>query len=191
MRHAFAFILISLTASLLGIGSAWFVLQGDLRFDKVAIGQWEVWPTAGEPHANPYTKAYLARTGSTWMGTIEGLAFFAKADRNGAPLLSNCTYQMDGKVPRGRLWTLSSMARKSSQTTPRYNINFITSHDVIWKEDESLQINISKTAQPNNWLPLTTSGTFILALRIYDTPLTSGALDAAIETPIISKSGCS
>ena len=188
MRHAIAFILVSLAAAIIGIGSAWFTLQGDLKFQKIAIGQWNIWPKAAVPSADPYTKAYLARAGKTWMSTTEGLAFFSTQDSKGEHYASNCEYKLTGIIPRGRLWTLSYIetSKQKSITKPAY----ITSDDVIWNEDNQLEIYISKTAQPGNWLPLTTKNRFSLALRIYDTPLTSGALDAAIKTPLIERVGC-
>ena len=188
MRHAIAFILVSLAASIIGIGSAWFALQGDLKFQNVKIGQWNIWPKAADPSADPYTKAYLARTGKTWMSTTEGLAFFSNKDSKGEQYASNCEYKLTGIIPRGRLWTLSyfETGKNQGSTSPAY----ITSEDVIWSEDNRLEIFIAKTAQPGNWLPLTSKSSFSLVLRIYDTPLTSGALDAAIKTPLIERVSC-
>ena len=188
MRHAIAFILVSLAAAIIGVGSAWFALQGDLKFQKVKIGQWDIWPKAADPLADPYTQAYLARLGKIWMSTTEGLAFFSSTDNNGETYASNCEYRLTGIIPRGRLWTLSYIetGKLNSGISPAY----ITSDDVIWSEDEQLEIYISKTAQPGNWLPLTSKGGFTLTLRIYDTPLTSGALDAAIKTPLIERVSC-
>ena len=188
MRHAIAFILVSLAASLIGIGSAWFALQGDLKFQKVEIGQWDIWPRAADPTADPYTKAYLARLGRTWMSTTEGLAFFSNKDSKGENYASNCEYRLTGIIPRGRLWTLSYLetGKQTSGAGPAY----ITSDDVIWSENDQLEIYIAKTAQPGNWLPLTSKSGFTLILRIYDTPLTSSALDSAIKTPLIERVSC-
>lgn len=190
MRNALAFILISVAACVLGIGSAWLALEGEIRFGKVQLGQWEIWPLAGDPVADPYTKAYLSRTGTVWTSTTEGLAFFAMQDDSGEPLTSRCTYQLVGTIPRGRLWTLTSQRLTDNLELKASSTRFVTSKEVIWQEDERLAITISKTAQPGNWLPLLMQDTFILILRIYDTPLTSGALDAAINTPLIRKGEC-
>ncbi|MEP3628883.1 MAG: DUF1214 domain-containing protein [Hyphomicrobiales bacterium] len=188
MRHAITFILVSLAACIIGIGSAWFALQGDLKFQKTEIGQWDIWPKAADPSADPYTKAYLARAGKTWMSTTEGLAFFSSEDSRGEQYASNCEYKLTGIIPRGRLWTLTYLetGKSNNSTQPAY----ITSEDVIWSEDEQLEIYISKTAQPGNWLPLNSRKRFSLILRIYDTPLTSDALDAAIKTPLIERVNC-
>jgi len=122
------------------------------------------------------------------MSTTEGLAFFSNKDNRGEQYASNCEYKLTGIIPRGRLWTLSyfETSKQNNITKPAY----ITSDDVIWSEDNQLEIYISKTAQPGNWLPLTTKNRFSLVLRIYDTPLTSGALDAAIKTPLIERVAC-
>ncbi|MEO0924011.1 MAG: hypothetical protein AAFY09_14810 [Pseudomonadota bacterium] len=107
MRNAVAFILVGFASCIIGIGSAWLVLQGELRFQKVDIGQWSIWPRSGEPVSDPYTKAYLARRGTTWMSTTEGLFFSSNKDEDGDFYASNCTYRLSGIIPRGRLWTLS------------------------------------------------------------------------------------
>ena len=79
---------------------------------------------------------------------------------------------------------------KTGKNKGTTNPAFITSEDVIWSEDNQLKIFIAKTAQPGNWLPLTSKSRFSLILRVYDTPLTSGALDAAIKTPLIERVSC-
>lgn len=155
------------------------------------LGQWHIWPKAGEKDSDPYTKAYLAREGIAWMSIVEGLMLFAMADDQNNHFSSHCQYSLTGKIPRGRLWTLTSRPRSGSTEIIAAQSNVITSNDVIWNEDGGLVISISKNAEPGNWLPLSASDDFILTLRIYDTPLTSSALDAAIKTPVIERQACS
>lgn len=190
MRDAFSFILVSIAACIFGIGSAQIVLDSELEFNKVTLGQWEIWPTAGEPDADPYTKAYLARKGTVWMGVTEGLILFARNDTGNDRLNGQCIYTLSGRVPRGRLWTLTSQTASSASNPPAPQVHFITSNDIIWEEDGQLIITISQNVQPGNWLQVDSNGDFHLVLRIYDTPLTTGALDAAIITPSIIKGDC-
>lgn len=191
MLQAFTFILTCIAACILGIGSAWTVLDGDLKFNQVTLGQWEVWPLAGENGADPYTKAYLARKGSVWMGVTEGLIMFAQVDSEKAQLNGRCIYTIKGKIPRGRLWTLTSETKSSISKNIQSRAKTITSSDTIWDEDGQLVISVSQKAQPGNWLQVDTADEFNLVLRIYDTPVTSGAIDETIVTPSISKGDCS
>lgn len=203
MRSPFIAIAIGIIACLMGIGSAYIVLDGNLRFGKVELGQWNVWPLAGEPTADPYTKAYLARSGTVWMTVTEGLSLATGSDSDGKPLLGSCTYELSGQVPRGRLWTLAPQGKARSNSAGGISEvgdgvwdsdlagdTFISSSDIVWNEDETLTIMISREAKPGNWLRLSTPGRFRLMLRIYDTPLTSGALDSAIRTPLITRRDC-
>lgn len=190
MRQAFSFIFICIASCILGIGSAWVVLEGELKFDRINLGQWKIWPTAGEIDANPYIKAYLARKGTLWMGVSEGLMFVADEDSDHAAFNSRCDYVLQGKIPRGRLWTLTAQATARDVSNPNRSVSYITSADAVWEEDGQLIITISPDAQPGNWLEVGNEGDFRLVLRIYDTPLTSGALDAAIQTPAIRKKDC-
>lgn len=195
MLHAFSFILTCIAACIVGIGSAWTVLDGDLKFNKVTLGQWGVWPLAGETGADPYTKAYLSRQGTVWMGVTEGLILTASDDRDKAQLTGRCIYTLEGKIPRGRLWTLTTETKSTPTPTPRKSsisqVHYITSNDTIWEEDGRLVITVSQKVQPGNWLQVGSNDNFNLVLRIYDTPLTSGALDNAIVTPSISRGDCS
>lgn len=195
MLHAFSFIFTCIAACIIGIGSAWTILEGDLQFDKITLGQWEVWPLAGETEADPYTKAYLSRQGTVWMGVTEGLILTASDDRDKAQLSGRCIYTLEGKIPRGRLWTLTTEIKSTPSPTQEKNrisqVHYITSNDTIWEEDGRLVITVSKKVQSGNWLQVGSDDNFNLVLRIYDTPLTSGALDNAIVTPSISKGDCS
>lgn len=191
MRHALSFIIVAIAACILGVGSAWFTLQGDIRLNRVDIGQWSVWPKAGEPDADPYTKAYLARKGTTWMGAIEGLALFAVKDADGDLLRTECSYQLRGEIPRGRLWTISALGFDSALNKRTFkSSNYITSRDVIWNEDSTVDITVSRKGFPGNWLPIRSGEWVTLVLRIYDTPLTSGALENAFSTPVIKRLDC-
>lgn len=167
------------------------MLEGGLKFNKVALGEWEVWPQAGETSADTYTKAYFARKGTVWMGVTEGLILFATNDSENDQLVGRCVYTLNGKIPRGRLWTLSSETNAEAANKQSKQVQYITSTDTIWEENGQLIINVSQKAQPGNWLKVGDNGSFSLILRIYDTPLTSGALDASIETPSIIKGDCS
>lgn len=190
MRQAFSFIFICIASCIFGIGAAWIALEGELKFDRINLGQWKIWPTAGEISANPYIKAYLARKGTLWMGVSEGLMFVADKDTDHATFNSRCDYILEGKIPRGRLWTLTAQTTARDVDNPDLSVSYITSADAVWEEDGQLIVTVSRGARPGNWLEVGNEGDFRLVLRIYDTPLTNGALDAAIQTPVIAKKDC-
>lgn len=191
MQHAFSFILTCLAACFIGIGSAWVMLEDELKFNKVVLGEWEAWPSAGDVSADTYTKAYLARKGTVWMGTTEGLILFATNDSERDHLVGRCVYILKGKIPRGRLWTLTTEVNSRSSENGIKAVHYITSTDTIWEESGDLIINVSQRAQPGNWLKVGSEGGFNLILRVYDTPLTSGVLGLDIKTPTITRGDCS
>ncbi|MEM8797770.1 MAG: DUF1214 domain-containing protein [Pseudomonadota bacterium] len=163
-------------------------LERGLQFNTVDVGLWEAWPVAGEPTADPYSKALFARIGSVWMSSTEGLALVAKTDTDGAGLTGQCRYRISGVVPRGRLWTLTATATEPRQ--PELD-SYLTSDDVIWDEDQSLTVTISARVFPGNWLPVSEeTNRFELVLRIYDTPLASGGLDDTVRPPVIEREVC-
>jgi hypothetical protein len=64
------------------------------------------------------------------------------------------------------------------------------SREVLRHENGSFSIAVSRSAQPGNWLPVTTEDRFRLILRLYDTPLAGGASIGAIVVPAIERVGC-
>ena len=48
----------------LGFGLSWYALTDGRYFGAAQIGPWAAWPRAGLPSPDPYTRAYLARTGA-------------------------------------------------------------------------------------------------------------------------------
>ena len=70
----------------------------------------EAWPRSGLPAPDPYTRAYLARTGALQLGQGEGMQFVATIDSDGNPLNRACRYRIDGNTPTATFWTLVPIA---------------------------------------------------------------------------------
>ena len=50
-------------ALVLGIGSAWYMIERGSPLTTVRAGPWKSWLSEGNPNADPYTRAHLARSG--------------------------------------------------------------------------------------------------------------------------------
>src|SRR5690606_40202050 len=50
-------------ALILGIGSAWYMIEHGSLLTTARIGPWKSWLSEGNPNADPYTRAHLARSG--------------------------------------------------------------------------------------------------------------------------------
>ncbi|MCD6072293.1 MAG: hypothetical protein K0S42_2809, partial [Microvirga sp.] len=56
----------------LGLGSAYWAINGKPPFGSLRLGPWQAWPTLGSPQADPYMRAIIARRGDVPLATGEG-----------------------------------------------------------------------------------------------------------------------
>jgi hypothetical protein len=190
MRFA-AHVLLSVVIALaVGIGSAWWATGKPRLFGTLEIGRWQAWLVAGTPEADPYTRANIARTGQVPLGAAEGLAFTAGRDEAGARLDGRCRYRIVGDTPPARLWTLSAVDAEGRLTPNPTGRLFISSRDIVRDADGRIDVAVSRTVVPGNWLPLGTSGPFSLILRFYDTPVASANVLGTMVMPLIEREGC-
>ena len=177
-------------AATLGIGSAWYAVGEGNLFGAVRVGAWTAWPRTGSADADPYSLAWLARTGEVPLGAGEGIAFIADTDSSGAPLTGACSYLVAGQTPTARLWTLTAYDSNGGLMTNAAGRTGFHSRDIVRRADGSFAIVVSTEASPGNWLPIASVDRFALALRLYDTPLTAGSTIAGQPMPEIVREHC-
>jgi hypothetical protein len=191
MRFAAHVMLIVVIALATGIGSAWWATGKSRLFGTLDIGGWQAWVVAGTLDADPYTRANIARTGQVPLGAAEGLAFTAQRDAAGDRLDGRCRYRVVGDTPPARLWTLSAVDANGRLTPNPTARLFISSRDIVRDENGRIDVRVSRTVEPGNWLPLGTEGPFALILRFYDTPVASANVLGTMVMPAIEREGCS
>ncbi len=177
-------------AAVLGLFTAWYAIERGPFFGKMVVGPWTAWPAAGSPNADPYAIAWLARTGEVPLGAGEGLSFVARVDQDGDALIGRCTYRIDGQTPAARLWTLAAYDDNGRLMTNAARRTGFTSREILRRQDGSFSIMVSNEVQSGNWLPITGDAPFRLALRIYDTPLTTGGEASDTMMPRIVREAC-
>ncbi|BCP52786.1 membrane protein [Kaistia sp. 32K] len=177
-------------AIVVGLGSAFLVLDRDRLFGAVTRGAWTAWPDSGSPNADPYTEAMLARSGEVPLGGGEGLAFSAEVDSSGQRLTGGCRYRVSGQTPPARLWTLTVYDEDGHLMENPARRTAFHSREILRREDGSFEIAVAPKPQPGNWLPVTTGERIRLILRLYDTPLSGGAAIGDIVLPAIERVGC-
>lgn len=179
-------------AAVLGIGSAWLAVVGEVGFEAIRAGAWTAWPTAGAAHSDPYIRARFARTGELPISAAEGTAFVAREDSAGEALAGNCDYLITGRTPAAQWWTLTLYRDKGlsliGSPTDRYSFN---SGNILRKGDGSFDIVVSPRARPGNWLPSDEkAGRLQLVFRFYDTPIATGGSVGDIDMPRIERGEC-
>ena len=169
MRSLAYFIGSFAVALMLGIGSAWYMIEEGSPLTTTKVGPWASWDTLGNPQADPYTRAHLARTGRLPLTSTVARYFVAKTDSDGHGLSSACEYRVVGLPINSRWWSIALYDGSGSliaNSSNRYSFN---SDEALRHGDGSYRIYLARTARPENWLPTgdDTDRNLVLMLRIY------------------------
>ena len=156
-------------ALILGIGSAWYMIERGSILTTTRVGPWESWLSEGNPNADPYTRAHLARSGRLPLTSTAARYFVANTDSGGSSLSAACEYSIVGAPLNARWWSIALYNESGSlipNRSKRYSFN---SEEAIRRADGSFHINLSHTARPENWLPSgnDSSRNLTLVLRVY------------------------
>ena len=170
-------------AAFLGLGATWSVTMRGVSFGGVTIGPWKAQPKMGTTGIDPYAQAVIARSGELPLGSGDGVAFVARTDASGRSLDGRCDVVVSGTTPAARFWTLTlydSEGRLSPNAVGRHGF---TSQELVRRSDGSFEIVAAPKARPGNWLPTGGIASYLLVLRLYDTPV-GVATRAGRETPM-------
>ncbi|MBB4197622.1 hypothetical protein CCR94_13185 [Rhodoblastus sphagnicola] len=181
----------TLAAFGLGLAATALAVSGEPGFDPVRLGPWTSWPQLGAPEIDPYERANVAMDGFAPIGLNEGLSFIARADDLGAPLDARCDYTISGTDLPARLWTLAAYSEGGRPQANPANRHGLTSAGLLRTDSGDFVIAAARQARPGNWLPLGSTRSFVLALRLYQasTSALSSAYDG-LSLPKITRGAC-
>ena len=171
MRLSFITLLALALATVVGLGATWMTATRGTDLGTLKIGAWTARPKTGTADVDPYSRASIARSGELPIGTGDGVAFSATTDDRKRPLDGRCDIVVSGVTPAARFWTLTLFDRKGhlvGNSLQRYGF---TSQEIVRNSDGSFEITASPRARPDNWLPTGGVERYVLALRLYDTPI--------------------
>ena len=174
----------------LGLGSAYWAINGDPPFGSLRLGPWQAWPKLGAPEADPYMRAIIARRSDIPLAAGEGMGFTASVDNDGRPLDSACSYSIGPVAPIARVWTVTLYDQTGRLPSTELGRRSFTSAEVLRDTQDRFSIALSRTVQPGNWLQLPAGGPFTVALRLYDPPGAAGANLEERDMPVIQRLEC-
>lgn len=156
-------------ALILGIGSAWYMIEKGSLLTTVRVGPWKSWLSEGNPSADPYTRAHLARSGRLPLTSTAARYFVANTDNRGSSLTAGCEYLIVGAPVNARWWSIALYDEYGSLIANPSNRYSFNSEEAIRRADGSFRINLSRNARPENWLPSGTDSnrSLMLVLRVY------------------------
>lgn len=180
-------------ALLLGLGSAWYMIDEGSAFTTGRIGPWNVWYAAGNPNADPYTRAHFARSGRLPITSTSALYYVARSDSEGELLTADCEYVIEGRPLAAGWWSLALYEASGRLIRNKAGRYAFSNRDLAFRTDGSYQIVLARTARPGNWLPTGDGGKIKLVLRVYvprgsDTLVRGRLLDAKL--PEILRLSC-
>ncbi len=193
MRSLLKLIAAFIVALSLGLGSAWHMIANGSALTTGKIGPWTIWYAAGNPNADPYTKAYLAREGRLPITSTSALYYYGRSDDAGEPLTSRCDYVIDGEPINAAWWSLAvydNSGRLIPNNAARYSFNRT---DIIRSPNGRFRIVLASTARDGNWLPTGDREALVVLLRIYGPREFNDAIKGRLieeKLPTIRKDGC-
>jgi hypothetical protein len=176
MRSLGYFVGTFVVALMLGIGSAWYMIERGSPLTTTKVGPWDGWVSEGNPSADPYTLAHVARSGRLPLTSTVARYFVARSDSAGRSLTSDCEYLIEGFPLNARWWSLAVYDEYGGlidNSSARYSFN---SEEMLRHADGTFRVNLSRNARPENWLPSGASDqNLVLLLRIYNPRETDGS----------------
>jgi len=160
-----------MVALVVGFGLSWYALSDGRLFGAIEIGPWSAWRDVGIPTPDPYTRAFIARSGALELGATEGIQFIASTDSDNKKLDRNCRYRIDGRTPAARFWTLVPVS--SDDGMP------------IARPDGQLDFHSARLSRA-----VAGDGPFSLVLSLYDTSSLSGVGSEVASLPAIIREAC-
>jgi hypothetical protein len=152
-------------------------------------GPWSGDVGAGSLHADPYSRALVARRGVAPLPSSDGIALFARTDSSGVTLEGRCDYRLEGELPDARIWTLAVTDVEGfpiANVADRFGLG---STAMVRPAGERTTVTLAPSVRAGNWLPTPERGPFVLALRLYE-PAGTLVADAPPALPALRRLGC-
>lgn len=173
-----------------GFGASYYALTDGRLFSAVRAGPWAAWPDIGQPLPDPYSRAFLARTGALQLGYAEGIQFVAHTDDEGEELRTVCNYTIEGFVPSASFWTLEATDLDGANIAASADLMALHSERIARRGDGAIAIGVGPGLTQGNWLPIAGSGAFEIRLTLYDALVFSGRDTVIDQMPSIRRMAC-
>jgi hypothetical protein len=169
MRTLLELVMLFVVALLIGTGTAQYMIDHGSPLTTQRFGPWSSWLSEGNPNADRYTKAHLARSGRLPLTSTTARYFLARTDSAGYDLSSDCEYLIEGYGIDARWWSLALYDWNGSviaNPSERYSFN---SDETVRRSDGTFHIYLARNARPENWLPTGTGPeqSLMLFFRVY------------------------
>lgn len=191
MRGLIQFAAVCLIGALLGLVSAQQLVGGRFGAFAQTKGAWTVWPAAGLPKTDPYTRAHYLLHGRLPMSNFEALEFEARADDQGHSIDSACTYRILASMPKSRWWSLAAISEDARRPPPAdAGAAMLISQQVVYESDGTFKAVLSPEPASGNWFRPAGEGSLVLLLRLYNPEAALRNSPLSADLPRIEREVC-
>jgi len=174
--------------SALGLLATWASVELGVT-NIVTDGPWHTSLSAGNSVGDPYTRASVAVHGLLALNRSETIYYSASSDGDGHALSSNCRYQIRGRDPDARWWSITAYATDDFLIPNPAHRYSISKSSLQRDSNGGFVATVSVQRAPGNWIPLR-AGAFSLGLRLYNPGLAVTGDPARATLPVITRLSC-
>jgi hypothetical protein len=155
-----------LVGTLLGIFVTWLMVFR-ITLGGVTDGPWKTNLTTGSAQTNPYHRASVAVHGLFALNQSEAIYYTANIDGEGRALDGRCRYEISGRDPDARWWSITAYGR-DDYLIPNPSHRYSVSKTAIARDaGGAFAVQVGGDTGGENWIPVG-SEEFSLALRLYN-----------------------
>lgn len=161
-------------------------------FERVG-STWLYSDKIGAAAASDTERARVALGGPLGLSSKEAVYFVATRDDQGAPLTSECVYQVVGQPIDTRWWSLTLYDSETQHYVPNVlNRSSWNSISVARSEAGEWTVQVASTEQDLAWLPAqeAPNQSFELILRVYNPSAATRDILPNIELPKVERLSC-
>lgn len=189
MRRALKILAVLVLGTAMGLFATWATVIRGAMSGNVSSGPWHTSLYIGSNEGGPYLRANIAVHGLLALGREETMYYTAVNDSDGNALEGNCSYQIEGRDPPTRWWSITAYGADDfliPNTANRYSVSM---NSVTRRADGTFAIALAQDLAEGNRIPVN-AGRFNLTIRLYNPQAGVVADPAQVELPTIKRAAC-
>ena len=189
MKLAFKIAAALVVGTLVGLFLTWITVVRPMLPAGISDGPWRTNLRNGDAAGDPYTRARVALHRPLALNRTETIYYTAVRDSDGDRLDGRCIYELSGRDPDARWWSITAYGPNERLIPNPGNRYSISKTSIVYDANGDFTMRVGGAQAGANWIPLC-PGRVSLNLRLYNPgPLVS--LDPAhTALPAITRVAC-
>jgi len=189
MPRALKIFLTLVAGTALGLAATWATVIHGTSSGGIGDGPWRTSLLAGSSEDGPYRRAYVALHGLLALSREETSYYTAKSDSEGHALHGNCAYQVEGRDPPARWWSMTAYGADDYLTSNPADRYSVSTNSVARHVDGTFVVTLSNARTEANWIPVA-AAPFDLTIRLHNPQAAAVADPGHVALPTIRKAAC-